>query len=1012
MFSSGDDTPGRKMNMEFSGNIQFADEGSWLTLTTESDETVTITVTLISPQATPEVLSFDVTPNSGVVRLPAGEILLALTGGGCRMVTGSFTATQGDSSCSKSFSVLPCRKFAYRAIEATIFTARPSKTPAYPGAEDRLYYFLVSGTPYAYVRFRYRSGGVSSAFTLSPTYSNSTRCYDIDASCDTMLSFAAAKGLTASAVTGYDIWIENGGEKSETYSFDIKRTLLPLKTYKFLGPRGTYEYIHATGAFSRSVESETRVFVTDGVERELNNDSSMTFEQNSGHIGSAGMEGFWLQLLASKERYIVEKDGSERLIIVDEHKASLSDRQVSSLTFKWHYANPNNTIVEKVDVALTGLTVTGPSSVNDASNEAGFSVTYSPSNTTRRGVSWSIVSGSDYASIDASGKLTVKRGAYGNTVTVRATSAADGSIYADKSVTVTYQAAAVSVTGVTLSRSVLSLQTGSSETLTATVAPERATDRSVVWSSSAPSVAEVDQTGRVTAKTEGSAVITVRTNDGGYTARCSVSVAAVVNNYTLTVECPTSGATVQVLEYVAGQSSWADAVTYTAPLTFRKDTTIKIRAYKNGMISSGAQTVLMDSDKTVTVACKAYPGWNLADTKDIEAAGGDITPVVSDPDSVGWRLVSEADWITVNSDGSGFTVAENTDTASRSGSVKLVCDAASTGETVASCSVTQAAAAVSEGHLLTINVSPSDASVSVNVNSAGSTKYTGPMRVEDGASVYVTAYKAGYVFKYETFTMNSDKTLDWTMSANPSWDLPTSLEIGQDGADDTGFSITDPDSVGWRIETPDWCNTDDGVTEGVGDHLSTLVFEPNDTGSDREGTVGLYTGASSTPVKSCKVTQVTAVEIIDMDVTREAVSGPEWQLVTSEMAAETAALANFVGWYKSMIEGTSNGETVTKLTFVVAEDCDIVIEFCSDAESNYDYLAAAAMDETQTLGKANVANLADVSTKGKQGISNKVRKTYTLSAGTHTLQIIYLKDSSVDKETDSGYYRILSEAQE
>ena len=422
--------------MEFLGNIQFADEGSWLTLTTDSDETVTITVTLISPQETSEVLSFNVTPNSGLVRLPAGEILLALTGGGCRMIIGYFKATQGDSSCTKNFSVLPCREFAYKAIEATIFTARPSKTPVYPGAEDRLYFFLVSGTPYAYVRFRYRNGGVSTPFSLSPTYNSSTRCYEIDASCDTMLSYPVANGRD---ITGYDIWVENSGEKSETYSFDIKRTLLPLKTYKFLGPRGTYEYIHATGAFSRSVESETQVFVTDGTERELDNDSSMIFEQNSGHIGSAGMAGFWLQLLASKERHIVEKDGSERLIIVDEHKASISDRQVGSLTFKWHYANPNNTIVEKVDVALTGLTVTGPSSVNNVNNEADFSVTYSPSDTTQRGVSWSIVSGSDYASIDASGKLTVKNGANGNTVTVRATSAADSSIYADKSVTVTYR---------------------------------------------------------------------------------------------------------------------------------------------------------------------------------------------------------------------------------------------------------------------------------------------------------------------------------------------------------------------------------------------------------------------------------------------------------------------------------------------------------------------------------------------------------------------------------------------
>ena len=682
--------------MEFSGNIQFADEGSWLTLTTDSDETVTITVTLSGTRwsSAQEVLNFNVTPNEGAARLPVGEILHALASGGGCLLSGSLKATQGDTSCSYNFSVLPCRKFACKTLAATIFTVRPTKSTAYSGAEDRLYYFRTSGaaSATAYVRFRYRSGGVSSSFSLSATFSPSAKIYDLDVSCDTMLSIAAAKGLDSSAVTGYDIWIENGAEKSDTYSFDIKRTLLPLKTYKFLGPRGTYEYIHATGAFVRSVESETRVFVTGGTERELDNDSSMAFEQNSGHIGSAGMAGFWLQLLASKERYIIEKDGSERLIIVDEHKTSLIDRQVGSLTFKWHYANPNNTIVEKVDVALTGLTVSGPSSVNDASNQAKFSVTYSPANTTLRGVNWSIASGSVYASIDADGNLTVKNGASGNTVTIRATSAADSSIYADKAVTVTYRAAVVNVTGVTLDRSVLSLQAGSSETLTATVAPERATDRSVVWSSSAPSVAEVSQTGRVTAKAAGSAVITVRTNDGGFTARCSVSVAAVVKNHTLTVECPTTGATVKVLEYVSGSSSPADAVTYTGPMAFRENTTVKVWAYKNGMIGSGTQTVLMTSDKTVTVKCKAYPSWDLAASSEVVAAGGAVSPTVSDPDSAGWRLASGVSWISVNTDGAGFTVAANTAAAARTGSVRLVCDAVETNGTVATCAVTQAGA--------------------------------------------------------------------------------------------------------------------------------------------------------------------------------------------------------------------------------------------------------------------------------------------------------------------------------
>ena len=682
--------------MEFTGSIQFADESSWLTLTTESDDTVTITVKFGSRiLASQEVLSFDVAPNSGIVRLPAGEILGALMGNGIGMVTGSFTATQGSSSCSYSFSVLPCRKFAYKSLAATIFTTRPTKSPAYEGAEDRLYFYRTSGDVSTYVRFDYLDGGSSTSYKLSPTYYVSTKYYDLDISTGTMLSTAASKGLDTSKITGFKIWIEYSGSKSETYSFEIRRTRLPLKTYKFLGRRGTYEYIHATGKFSRSIESETQVFVNSGIEQELENDYSMTFEQNSGHIDSIGMNGYWLEFLAAKERYIIEKDGSERAIVVDEFKTSLTDRTVSSMTFKWHYANPNNTVIDKVDIDITGLGILGPSTVNDVSNTAQFQVTYSPSNTTQRSITWSVVSGSDYASIDEKGLLTVKGGANGSTVKIRATSKDNSSVYAEKSVTVTYKIASVSVTGVSLSKSVLSLAVGESETLVATVAPERATDRSVTWESSNKNVATVNQNGTVKAVAAGSAVIGVRTNDGGFTARCNLTVAAVVNEYTLTVNCATPGATVKVLEYVAGQSSMADAVTYTEPMTFRENTTVKVWAYKNGMIASGMQTIVMDSNKTATVACKTIPTWNLESEMSAEAAGLSIPYEVSDPDSVGWRLESDADWIAVDSD-VVIDVNTNPSSSSRTGHVSLICDAVETNYVVATCTVMQAAGAATE----------------------------------------------------------------------------------------------------------------------------------------------------------------------------------------------------------------------------------------------------------------------------------------------------------------------------
>lgn len=86
--------------------------------------------------------------------------------------------------------------------------------------------------------------------------------------------------------------------------------------------------------------------------------------------------------------------------------------------------------------------------------------------------------------------------------------------------------ATISVTGVELDKSSLTLGVGSTETLTATVEPSDATNKAVTWSSNAKSVATVEN-GVVTAVSEGTATITATTTDGGITATCTVTVVPV-----------------------------------------------------------------------------------------------------------------------------------------------------------------------------------------------------------------------------------------------------------------------------------------------------------------------------------------------------------------------------------------------------------------------------------------------------------------------------------------------------
>lgn len=81
----------------------------------------------------------------------------------------------------------------------------------------------------------------------------------------------------------------------------------------------------------------------------------------------------------------------------------------------------------------------------------------------------------------------------------------------------------VAVTGISLNPSSLSLEVGGTASLSATVTPSNATDKSVTWSSSNAGVASVAG-GVVTAVAEGSATVTATA--GGKSAKCEVKVTA------------------------------------------------------------------------------------------------------------------------------------------------------------------------------------------------------------------------------------------------------------------------------------------------------------------------------------------------------------------------------------------------------------------------------------------------------------------------------------------------------
>lgn len=126
----------------------------------------------------------------------------------------------------------------------------------------------------------------------------------------------------------------------------------------------------------------------------------------------------------------------------------------------------------------------------------------------------------------ATGKLTatvLPENADDKTVTWSSSDTEVATVGEDGTVTATpVKPEPVAVESVTLNATTLTLEPGKTRTLTATVLPENADDRTVMWSSSDASVATVGNDGTVTAVSIGEATITVQA--GEMTAECAITV--------------------------------------------------------------------------------------------------------------------------------------------------------------------------------------------------------------------------------------------------------------------------------------------------------------------------------------------------------------------------------------------------------------------------------------------------------------------------------------------------------
>ena len=311
--------------------------------------------------------------------------------------------------------------------------------------------------------------------------------------------------------------------------------------------------------------------------------------------------------------------------------------------------------VESVTLSKTSLTL-------DVGSSETLTATVNPADATDKSVSWSS-SDTSIAQVDQNGIVTAVKG--GNAVIT----AKAGEKTATCSVKVT-----VPVQNITLDKTALTLAKGEKATLTATVSPADATDKTVTWSSTDPSVAQVDQNGVVSAIKGGSAVI--KAQAGGKSAVCGVTVTCPVESVSLdktslTLEVGqtfTLTATVYPSDATDKTVSWSSSDESVATV----DNAGKVTAVKKG----DAVITAKAGGKTATCQVKVN---NVAfaispSSASFPGKGGTLEVRVTCSSS--YHLNSKPDWVSetsVQGNVHTYTIAANPNAAARSG-VLVFCD--------------------------------------------------------------------------------------------------------------------------------------------------------------------------------------------------------------------------------------------------------------------------------------------------------------------------------------------------
>ncbi len=247
----------------------------------------------------------------------------------------------------------------------------------------------------------------------------------------------------------------------------------------------------------------------------------------------------------------------------------------------------------------------------EAGETAQLTASVEPITSADKSVAWNS-SVPSVASVDENGLITALSAGV-TTITAKTVNG----LQASCSVTVTATPVIVNPASIILDHETLSLEAGGKAQLTATVKPDDASDSSVTWNSSVPSVASVDENGLITALSAGVTTITAKTVNG-LQASCSVTVTATpvivnpakvtLNHETLTLE---AGGKAQLTASIEPNNAADTSVTWSSsvPSVASVDAAGIVTA-----IAAGETIITAKTQNGLQASCKITVSITLPDT--------------------------------------------------------------------------------------------------------------------------------------------------------------------------------------------------------------------------------------------------------------------------------------------------------------------------------------------------------------------------------------------------------------